>query len=89
MTSRKKFTVKRKCIVLLSTVPSVMLTAAIEARERRDTGVHDVLNAFCQAHNDQKVIMKIKGKEADYLILVDPRLYKKLYSWRMGKLISM
>ena len=64
-----------------------MLTAAIEARERRDTGVHDVLNAFCQAHNDQKVIMKIKGKAADYLILADPRLYRKFVLIENGQTV--
>ena len=56
---------------------SVMLTAVIEAKEGRDTRVHDVTNAFCQAYNDEKVIMKIKGKAAEYLILADPRLYRR------------
>lgn len=66
------------------TTASVMITAAIEAKEGRDTCVHDVPNAFCQAHNDEKVIMKIKGKAADYLMLADPRLYRKFVQLENG-----
>lgn len=64
-----------------------MLTAAIEAREQRDTGVHGVPNVFRQAYNNEKVIMKIKGKVADYLIQADPRLYRKYIKLENGATI--
>ena len=63
---------------------SVMLTAVIEAREKRDTRVHDVPNAFCQADNDDRGIMKIKGKAVEYLVLADPRLYRKFVRIEKG-----
>ena len=56
---------------------SVFLTSVIEAKEGRDTRVHDIPNAFVQAKNEDQVIMKIKGKAAEYLVRCDPRLYRK------------
>lgn len=62
----------------------MFLTATIEAKEKRDTRVHDIPNAFVQADNDKTVIMKIKGKAADYLVLMDPRLYRKYIMMENG-----
>ena len=57
---------------------SVMLTATVEAKERRDVATFDIPNAFIQTHVDEKdnhgdrIIMKIRGAMVDMLIEVDP-----------------
>ena len=73
----KKFTPKEEVSSPTVNTSAVFLTAVIEAKEQRDTRVHDVPNAFVQADNEDRVIMKIKGKAAEYLVLCDPRLYRK------------
>ena len=35
------------------------------------------ITPFFQAENEDYVIMKIKGKAAEYLVRCDPRLYRK------------
>lgn len=81
---QKKYTAKEEVASPTVNTASVFLTPTIEAKERRNTRVHDVPNAFCQADNDVKVIMKLKGKAAEYLILCDPRLYRKFVMIETG-----
>ena len=57
---------------------SVMLTATIEAEEKRDVATFDIPNAFIQTHVDERdsqgdrIIMKIKGAMIDMLVEIDP-----------------
>jgi len=60
---------------------SIMLTAAIEAREHRDVAIVDIPNAFIQTPNakvkkhHEVDLMKIKGKLAYILLDIDPNKY--------------
>ncbi len=63
---------------------SVLLTSVIDAQEGRDVRTMDVPNAFIQADQEDKVIMKLKGKLAELLIKTDPQLYRKYIIYEKG-----
>ena len=57
---------------------SVLLTAAIDAKEERDVGVLDIPNAFVQTRLEDekdKAIIRLRGPLADALVQLDPDLY--------------
>ena len=71
---------------------SVLLTAAIEAKERRDVATFDIPNAFIQTmvedtdEQGDRIIMKIRGAMVDMLIKIDPS-YKQYVVLENGKRI--
>ena len=56
---------------------SVLLTATVEANERRDIATFDITNAFIQTEVDEvdadgdRIIMKIQGAMVDMLLEID------------------
>jgi Reverse transcriptase (RNA-dependent DNA polymerase) len=58
---------------------SILLTAAVEAKEGRDMMTADIPNAFVQTNievdNKEKMMMKIRGPLVDMLTKLDPELY--------------
>jgi hypothetical protein len=60
---------------------SIIITAVIDAQERRDVAIVDLPNAFIQTVNEKLKdehkmdILKVKGKLADLLISVSPEIY--------------
>lgn len=56
---------------------SIMLTSLINAHEERDGAVLDIPNAFVQTDVDTNVIVKLRGKVADFLINRFPGTYNK------------
>ena len=71
---------------------SVMLTATIEAEEKRDVATFDIPNAFTQTHVDEKdehgdrIIMKIGGAMIDMLTQID-KTYRDCVAHENGKRI--
>ena len=69
---------------------SIMLTAAIEAKERRDVATFDIPNAFIQTLVDKqdeqgdRIIMKIRGAMIDMLLEID-KDYKKFVAYENGQ----
>jgi hypothetical protein len=58
---------------------SVMLTAIIDAMERRDTAIIDIPNAFIQTvveDKSKRVIIRIRGMLVDILVKIAPEVYK-------------
>jgi hypothetical protein len=59
---------------------SILLTAAIEAKEQRDVMTLDIPNAFIQTDvkpvGDERIILKIKGALVDMLVEMQPEIYK-------------
>ena len=54
---------------------SVLLTSTIDAAEERDFAVIDIPNAFIQTrikNNEEKVILRLRGKLADFFIKSAP-----------------
>ena len=66
---------------------SVFLTAVIEAKEGCNVRVHNVPNTFVQTDNDEKVVMKVKGKAAELLVRTDPKLYRKFVLYERGVVV--
>ena len=58
-------------------IESVMLSSVIGAKERRDVAIVDIPGAFLQADTEDKIHMKLKGKMAELLVRIDPKLYRK------------
>jgi hypothetical protein len=56
---------------------SIMITAAIDAHERRGVATIDIPGAFLNAYNDEKTIMLLKGRLAKLMVQADPQLYCK------------
>jgi hypothetical protein len=58
-------------------VESVMITAAIEAHERRNVVVVDIPGAFLSADMDEVVIMAIRGRLEELMVKAAPNIYRK------------
>jgi hypothetical protein len=54
-----------------------MITAAIEAHERRNVAVADIPGAFLSADMDEVVIMAIRGRLAELMVKAAPNIYRK------------
>ena len=70
------------------TTEGVFLTAAIDAKQKRDIMSNDVPNAFIQAEapkGKEKIVMKITGVLVDLLIDVCPETYKDFVVLENGK----
>jgi hypothetical protein len=70
---------------------SIMLTAIVDAKEKRDVMTADVPNAFIQAQMpnlddaNEQVFVKITGVLVDFLIELAPELYKLFVIYENGK----
>ena len=61
-----------------ASLESLMLTAIVDAKEKRDVMTGDVPNAFIQAEapeGDERIIMKITGVLVTLLVELNPELY--------------
>jgi hypothetical protein len=56
---------------------AIFLTALIEAMEERDVACFDIPGAFLHAETDEEVIMLLKGRLAELMVMVEPSLYRK------------
>ena len=66
------------------------MMSVIDAKEKRNTLMADVPNAFIQAEvpteeGDQKIIMKITGRLIDVLIELGPDIYSGYVVYKNGK----
>ena len=71
---------------------SVLLTAAIDAKEERDVATVDIPNAFIQTEIPQekgkeRIILKIRGKLVDILVQIDPATYEPFVTYERGEKI--
>ena len=65
---------------------SVLLTATIDAKENREVAIVDIPNAFVQTEMEgEKVIMKVRGKLAEMLVKIAPKLYRPFITIENGK----
>ena len=61
---------------------SILITATIDAKQRRDVMTADIPNAFVQtdvgpAKKGERIIMKIRGQLVDILIEIAPEIYEQ------------
>ena len=59
---------------------SVLLTSTIDAAEERDFAVIDIPNDFIHTrikNDEEKVVLRLRGKLADLLIKTAPEIYHK------------
>ena len=69
---------------------SIMLLAAIDAKESRDVMVMDIPNAFIQTHmpdkdDGERVMMKIRGRLVDWLLEIDTHAYNSFVVMEKGE----
>ena len=64
---------------------SVILTAVIDALERRYVTYVDIPGAFLQAFNDDETYVVIRGEMVDQLVAVDPELYEPYVIYERGE----
>jgi hypothetical protein len=67
---------------------SILLTAAIDAKQKRDVMTADVPNAFVQTEIDRggvRIIMKIRGPLVDMLLEIDQTTYQDYVVYENGK----
>ena len=63
-----------------ASLESVLLTATIDAQEERDVAIVDIPNAFVTTRltdEKDKAIMRMRGKLAELLVKVAPKIYTK------------
>ena len=60
---------------LTVTTDGVIITSTIEAHEGRDVAVLDLPNVLLRTENKQKMLMLLKGKLAELMVQIDPRMY--------------
>ena len=65
----------------------ILLTAIIEAKQRRDVAVLDVPNAFLHSDlpENQRVIMTLTGELAEIMVSIAPSIYRPYIITRNGK----
>ena len=57
---------------------SVLITAALEAAERRDVATLDIPGAFLNTDlDDEETIMLLRGHMVELMVQVDPKMYRK------------
>ena len=56
---------------------SIFLTALIDAVEERAVACFGISGAFLHAKTDEDVIMMLKGRLAELMVMVEPSLYRK------------
>jgi hypothetical protein len=71
---------------------SILITALIDAKQKRDVMTADIPNAFVQtdiepAEKGKRTIMKIRGPLVDMLIEIAPEIYKPYVSYEKGKVL--
>ena len=58
-------------------IDGVLITSAIEAHEGRHIATCDLQGAYLNTNNNEETIMLLKGKLAELIVQVDPKLYRK------------
>jgi len=66
-------------------IESLMLSCAIDAKERREVLSCDIPGAFMQSNMDELVYMKLEGPLAKLLVRVNPDKYEKFVEYENGK----
>ena len=56
---------------------SLILTCVIDAIERRDVAPCHIPGAFMPSDMEGKVVMKLEGAIAEWILMIDPKLYQK------------
>ena len=55
----------------------VIITSTIEAHQGRAVAVADLPNAFLNAFNNEQTLILLKGKLAELMVQINPKLYRK------------
>jgi hypothetical protein len=84
---QRAYTAKEDASLPTLAIESVMLSCVIDAIERRDIATVDIPGAFMQADMDELVHVKLEGKMAELLVMIDPKLYCKHIRIEKGKQI--
>ena len=58
-------------------IDGLLITCAIDGYENRDVIVADIPEAFLNTDNPDYVLMCLRGKLAEMMVRVDPKLYRK------------
>ncbi len=82
---QRKTTSKEDASAPTVAIEAVMLSAVIDAMERRDVATVDIPGAFMQADIDEVVHVKFEGEIAEMLVKLDPKLYCKYVRDENGK----
>src|SRR5210317_715745 len=85
---QREFTSKEEAASPTVKLELVFLTSVIEAHEGRDVATVDIPNAFIQTkieNEADKVVMRMRGKLAKYLVLIAPQIYKPYVVFENGK----
>ena len=59
------------------TTDNIFLAVLIYAHKGRAVAILDIANTFLQAHNNERVLMLLRGNLAEMMELIDPSLYRK------------
>src|SRR5210317_575036 len=85
---QREFTSKEAAASPTVKFESVFLTSVIEAHEGRDVATIDIPNDFIQTkieNEAEKVVIKMRGKLAEYLVLIATQIYKPYIVFENGK----
>ena len=57
------------------TTENIFFTGVVDARKGREMAVIDITNSFMHAHNDERVLMLLRGKLSEMMARIDPSMY--------------
>lgn len=66
-------------------IEAIFLTMCIEAHENRHVATMDIPGAFLHTDIDEDVVMQLRGKLAELMVQVDPKLYRKYVVMENGQ----
>ena len=64
---------------------AVLLTCIIDAKKGREVAVVDLPRAFSHAENEDNIIMFMKGRLAELMVMVAPQTYRKFITMEKGQ----
>ena len=63
---------------------SIFMTGVIDAKEKREVAVLDIVNTFLQSDNDKTVNMLLRGKLAGMMVRIYPALYREYLTYSVN-----
>ena len=85
---QREFIDKHEAASPTAKLESILITSVIDAKEERDVVTIDIPNAFIQTkveNDEDKVIMRMRGRLAEYLVMIAPEIYSPYVMMENGK----
>jgi hypothetical protein len=78
---QRDYSNKEDAALPTASLEGILITVAIDVHEGRDVAVIDIPGAYLHTLTDEKIVMLLKGKTAELMAAVNPKLYRKYIAY--------